>query len=157
MSIFTHTISCFTISNLPWFMNLTILGSYAILFFIASDFTFTTRHIDSWVSFPLWPRLFILSAAISPLFPSGILNTYQLGGSYSGVISFCFFILFIDIYTIYRSRLYIYETICKKLYDNINFSRGMKVIKEEPNKNIRTENIRRKIKNSIDWPNQQTT
>jgi len=33
----------------------------------------------------------------------------------------------------------------------------MKVMKEEPNENIRTENIRRKIKNSTDRPNQQTT
>ena len=56
-----------------------IPGSYAILFFTASDFTFTTRHIYSWVSFLLWPSRFILSGAISncpPLFPSSISDTF---------------------------------------------------------------------------------
>ena len=43
------------------------------------DFTFTTRHNHNWVSFPLWLNLFILSVAISLLFPSSILNTYQPG------------------------------------------------------------------------------
>ena len=45
--------------------------------------TFTTRHIHNWVSFPLWPSHFILSGAISncpPFFPSSILDTYQPGG-----------------------------------------------------------------------------
>ena len=51
-----------------------------MLFFIASDITLTTRHIQSWVSFPLWPSLFILSGAISPLFLSSILDTYQPEG-----------------------------------------------------------------------------
>ena len=55
--------------------------------FIASDFTFTTRHVYNWALFPLWPSLFILSEAISPLFPSSILDTYSLGDS-SGIISF---------------------------------------------------------------------
>ena len=31
-----------------------IPGSYGILFFTASDFTFTTRHIHNWTSFPLF-------------------------------------------------------------------------------------------------------
>ena len=51
-----------------------IPGSYAILFFRASDFIFTTRHIHNWVWFPLW--LSSLSGGISPLFPSCILDTY---------------------------------------------------------------------------------
>ena len=54
--------------------------SYAILFFTASHFTFTTRHIHNQASFLLWFSLFILSEAISPLFPSSILDTYQPGG-----------------------------------------------------------------------------
>ena len=40
-------------------------SSYAILFFTALDFTFTTRHIHNWASFPLWPSCFILSGTIS--------------------------------------------------------------------------------------------
>ena len=36
-----------------------IPGSYATLFFTASDFTFTTSHIHNWVSFPLWSSCFI--------------------------------------------------------------------------------------------------
>ena len=58
----------------------TVPGFYAVLFCTASDFTFTTRHIHSWASFPLWPSHFILSGAISncPLFlPCSILNTFQ--------------------------------------------------------------------------------
>ena len=56
-----------------------ILGSYAILFFTASNFTFTTRYIHSGVSFPLWLSCFILSGAVSLLFPSSILNTFECG------------------------------------------------------------------------------
>ena len=84
MSVFTLVI-CLTTSNL-W-TNLgpihgpNIPGSYAILFVIASDFTFTTRHIHNWVSFLLWPRCFILSEAIRNcplLFPSSIVDTFWL-------------------------------------------------------------------------------
>ena len=32
-----------------------IPGSYAILFFITLDFTFTTRHVHNWALFPLGP------------------------------------------------------------------------------------------------------
>ena len=70
-----------------------IPGSYAILFFTASDFNFTTRY-NHWVSFPHWLSLFILSVATSPLYSSYILYTYQSGGSPFSVISFCLFILF---------------------------------------------------------------
>ena len=58
-------------SNIP--------SSYAVLFFIASEFTFTTRHIHNWASFLLWPSCFTLSGAISNcalLFPSIILDTF---------------------------------------------------------------------------------
>ena len=97
MSMFSLAVSCrldiqFTLIHWP-----NIPGSYAILFFTVSDFTFTTRHIHNWVSFPLWPSRCIPSGAISncpPLFPSSILDTFDLGSSSSSVISFCLFILF---------------------------------------------------------------
>ena len=44
------------------------------LLFNLLDFTFTTRHIHNWASFSLWSSLFILSGAISLLFPSSILE-----------------------------------------------------------------------------------
>ena len=56
-----------------------IPGSYAVLLFTASDFTFITRHIHNWVLFLLWFCLFILSGVIFPLFSSSILGTYQPG------------------------------------------------------------------------------
>ena len=74
-----------------------ISGSYEIWFFIALDFTFTTRHIHNWVSFLLWPSCFILSEAISNcllLSPRSILDTLHLRDSSSDVISFRLFILF---------------------------------------------------------------
>ena len=57
-----------------------IPGSYAILFFTASDFTFTTRYNHNWTSFPLWLTLFILSVAISLFYPSIIMGTYRPEG-----------------------------------------------------------------------------
>ena len=71
-----------------------IPGSYEIFFFTALDFTFTTRHIHNWTSFPLWHSSFILSGDISncPLFfPSSILDIFPLGGSSFSVISFFVF------------------------------------------------------------------
>ena len=50
------------------------------LFITASEFPFTTRYIHNCVSFPFWLSLFIPSGAISPLFPSNTLDTYQPGG-----------------------------------------------------------------------------
>ena len=50
-----------------------IPGFYTILFFTTSDFTFTTRHIHNWVSFPLWPsaslilELLVISLCSSPV------------------------------------------------------------------------------------------
>ena len=70
-----------------------IPGSYAILFFTASDLTSISNHIHKWVL--LWLRPFILSGIISPLISSSILGTYQPGGGSSfSVLSFCLFILF---------------------------------------------------------------
>ena len=89
MAGFTLAISCLTMFNLPWFVDLMFPGFYAILFFIASDFTVTSRHIHNWVSFLLWPSLFILSGAISLLFPGSILDPCWPGGSSSHVMSVC--------------------------------------------------------------------
>ena len=55
-----------------------IPGSYAILFFTASEFTSITSHIHNWL-FLLWLHLFILSGVISSLISSSILGTYQPG------------------------------------------------------------------------------
>ena len=54
-------------------------GSYAVLFFTASDFTSVTSHSHNWALFLLWLSLFILSGVISPLLSSSILDTYQPG------------------------------------------------------------------------------
>ena len=56
-----------------------IPGSYAILFFTASDFTSNTSHIHNWVLFLLWLHLFNLSGVISLFFSSSILGTYLPG------------------------------------------------------------------------------
>ena len=56
--------------------------SNAISFFIALDFSFTTRYIHNWASFLLWPSCFILNGALRncpPLFPSSTLDTFQPG------------------------------------------------------------------------------
>ena len=73
--------------------------SYAILFFTTLDFTFITRHIHNWASFLLWPSSFILSGAISScplLFPSNILDIFQLGG----LIFWCH--IFLPFYTFHQ-------------------------------------------------------
>ena len=93
---------------MDWKNQLTLIhgpnipGSYAVLFFIASDFTSITSHIHSWMLFLLWLCLFtlslhdalpiyswvffllwlhpfILSGVISPLISSSILGTYSPG------------------------------------------------------------------------------
>ena len=82
MMLFNLAIFCVTTSNLPWFMYLTLYVLCNIVL-TASDFTFMTRYIRSWVLFPLWLSLFILSGAIRncpPLFPSSILDTFWPGG-----------------------------------------------------------------------------
>ena len=75
MLMFTLAISCLTTSSLPWF----IPGSYAILFFTALDFTFTTGYSHSCGLFPLWPIFFILYGSVSPLSPSSVWDSYRLG------------------------------------------------------------------------------
>ena len=71
-----------------------IPGFYTILFFTTSDFTFTTRHIHSWATFPLrsassfFLELFLCSSPEA----FGHLSTL---GAHSSVISFCLLIVFI--------------------------------------------------------------
>ena len=67
-----------------------ILGSYVILFFTTLDFTFTTRHIHNWASFPLFElaysflsELFLHSSPVAYWAPT------DLGSSSFSVISFC--------------------------------------------------------------------
>jgi len=69
-------------------------GSYAILFFTALDFTFTTRDIHNWLLFPVWLSLFILSAAISSLFHSSILDTQQPVGEGKAHVSVSYLFAF---------------------------------------------------------------
>ena len=100
MSMFTLAISCLTISNLPWYMDLTfrflcnIPGSYAILLFTASDLSSITSHIHNWVLFLLWLHHFILTGVFSPLISSSILGTYRPGEFLFQYPIFCLFILF---------------------------------------------------------------
>ena len=76
-------------------------GSYAILFFAASDFTFTTRLHQTHPqlrAISAWPGLFVLSGAVSnsSLSPPGAYWTASdLRGPSSGVISFYLFIQFV--------------------------------------------------------------
>ena len=65
-----------------------------MLLFTASDFTSTTRHICNWALFLLWPSHFILSGAISLLFPSSILDISWPGGLIFQCHIFFLFILF---------------------------------------------------------------
>ena len=98
MSMLNFAISYLTMSNLPWFMDLLFQVPMKYCF-TASDFTFTTRHIHSWKSFPLWPSLFIISVVISNFLhssPVAYLPLSDLGRDSSSVISFCLFILFLE-------------------------------------------------------------
>ena len=75
--------SAFTLANYFQFTLIhgpNIPGSYATFFFTASYFTFSTRLIHNWASFPLWPSLFILSGAISLLFSLAYWTHTDLGG-----------------------------------------------------------------------------
>ena len=76
MSLFTlgHLFDHF---QFAFILEPNILGSYAVLFFIASDFTSITGHIHNWALFLLWLKLFFPPGASSPLSCSSILGTYQ--------------------------------------------------------------------------------
>ena len=94
MSMFTLAISCLTISNLPWYSDLTFQDpmQYCSLqhwTLLPSPVTSTTR-----CCFLLWLHLFILSGVISPFFSSSILGTYQPREFIFQCHIFCLFILF---------------------------------------------------------------
>ena len=93
MLMFFLAISCLTMSNLSWFMDLIfqVPMQYCSLQYqtlLPWLVTSTTGHC-----FFLCLCLFILSGAISPLFSSSIFGTYWLGATSFSVISFCLFIL----------------------------------------------------------------
>ena len=100
MSMFTLGHIRFTLIHGP-----NIPYSFAILFFTASDSTFTTRHIHNWASFLRWPRCFILSRTISNcclLFPSSILGAFWP----RGFIFWChIFLPFHDVCEVLESRI----------------------------------------------------
>ena len=75
--MFTLAIFCLTTSNLPWFMDLTFLVPMQHCSLQQWTLLFTTSHIHNWA---LWLSLFMPSRAISPLFSSSILDTYQPRG-----------------------------------------------------------------------------
>ena len=92
MLMFNLGFSCLIMSSLPWFMDLTFQFpvQYCSLQYqtllLPSD-TSTTEH-----HFCFGTSHFILSGAISLLFPSSILDTHWPRAL--SVISFCLFILF---------------------------------------------------------------
>ena len=70
--------------NCPYYLLQQILSQWHI------NHPHQTHH--NWMSFLLWPGPVIFSGAISPLFPSSILNSYQPGG-----LIFCYHILLLFI------------------------------------------------------------
>ena len=80
-------------------------GSCAVLFFTASEFTSITSHIHHWVFFPLQFSLFILSGAISLLFPSSLLDSYQPGGLIFQCNFFFFFLPFCIVHGVLKARI----------------------------------------------------
>ena len=92
MSMFTLAISYLTMSNLPWFMDLTfqVPVQYCSLLhwtLLSWPDTSTTKRCFCFCS-TLFLELFL------PSFPVAYWTPTNLGGSSSSVISFCLFILF---------------------------------------------------------------
>ena len=58
------------------------------------DCTFTTKRIHNWASFALWPFFLQLSVLALHSSPVAIWTPSSLGGSSSGIISFCIFVVF---------------------------------------------------------------
>ena len=88
------TLAIHLLFNHFWFTFIhgpNIPGSYAILVFIALDFTSITSHIHTWALLLLLLHLFILfhSSPVAYWAPT------NLGSSSFSVLSFCLFILFI--------------------------------------------------------------
>ena len=102
MLTFTLAISSLATANLPWFMDLNITGSYAILLFIASEFTSITSHIHDWVLFLLWLHLFFLSGVSAPLISRSIFGTY-LPGEF--ILQCPIFLPFLTVRRILKARI----------------------------------------------------
>ena len=92
-------------------------GSYAILLFIVSDFTFITSHIHNWVLFSLWLCLFFLSGVISPFFSSSILGIYRPGELVHLLVSY----LFAFSYCSWDSQSKNAEVVCYSLFLRTTF------------------------------------
>ena len=94
MSTFTLAISCFTISNLPWFMDLTfqVPMQYCSLqhqILLLSPVTSTTGYCFCFGSIPsFFLDLFLHWSPVAYLAPD------DLGSSSFGILSFCLFLLF---------------------------------------------------------------
>ena len=94
MSVFNVVISCLTTSNLPWFMDLTfqVPIQYCSLqhwtLFSPPDTSTAEPHFLFGQATSFFLDLFLHSSPVSYWI------TADLGGSSSGVISFCLFILF---------------------------------------------------------------
>ena len=99
--MFNLVIPYLTTSNLPWFMDLTFQLLCNIVL-TAANFTFTTRHIHNWALFLLWLSLFIPCGAISSLFSSSILGTYQPG---EFIFQYHIFFSFHTIHGVLKARI----------------------------------------------------
>ena len=109
ISMFTLAMSCFYHFPFTLLHGPNISVSYAILSFIAPDFTSITCYIHIWALFLHWLCLFILSGIISPLFSSSILGTYKPGSSSFSVPSFAF------LYCLWNSQGKNTEVVCHSL------------------------------------------
>ena len=96
MLIFTLAIPCLTISNLPWFMDLTfqVPTQYCSLWYWTSlsppDTSTTGHNFFFGLAASLFPELLVYLR----LFPSSMLGSYCVESSSFNVLSFCLFILF---------------------------------------------------------------
>ena len=107
MSILVHWFLgywCLFLSSAAWPHPISLIhgpkipGSYTILFFVATEITFITRHINNWALYLLWSNRFLLSGIIGNfplLLPCSILDTFRPGVLIFGVWPFWPFIQFI--------------------------------------------------------------
>ena len=96
MSMFTLAISCWTTSNLPWFMDLTFqvpmqYCSLQLWTLLPSPATSTTGHFHFGSISSFFLELFLHSLTVAYWAPT------NLGSSSFSVISFCLFILFMEL------------------------------------------------------------
>ena len=110
MSVFNLAISCLAMSSLPWFMDLTfqVHMRYCSLQHWILLSPPDTHH--NWVTFLHWSSFSILYETVSPLFLSGILDTYHPGG----LIFWCH--IFLPFHTVHgfleRRRIDAFELWC---------------------------------------------